>query len=123
MPRASKKVVIEEPLVEHKEQVIKKKPLRREPAKPKIVVPEPEPEVESDVSAESEQEEEVEQPKQPVKSKVKKEKKPLSLWMQTLQANGYMCKGGAFKPTPKKGTPEYATVRAAFDAAKAAEAK
>lgn len=128
MPRA-KKVVVEEPILENEvepvERVIqKKKPvLKRQPTiKPKKQ-PEPEPEPEREVSdselysSESEGEEPV---KAPVKSRVKKEKKPLSLWMQTLQENGFMCKGGQFKPTPKKGTPEYIAVRAAFDAKKAA---
>lgn len=46
-----------------------------------------------------------------------------SLWLTVLKENGFMCKGGAFKPTPKKGTPDYEAVRKIFDERKAAASK
>jgi len=51
--------------------------------------------------------------------KAPKAKKALSLWMKTLQAHGFMKKGSDFKSAPKKGTPAYEAVKAAYDKAKA----
>lgn len=59
-----------------------------------------------------------------VKSKrEKKVKKPPGLWIVTLQENGYMKKGDAFKPCPKKETEEYKKLREIFDEKKIALAK
>lgn len=78
-------------------------------------------EVEAEVENEPEESEIADIPVAP--RAAAKPKRPLSLWMRTLQENGYMCKGAAFKPTPKKGSPEYEKVRAAFDAKKNAGEK
>lgn len=88
-----------------------------------IPVPEPVPVEPEEAYSSSESEEETAPeptpaPKGKVKVKVKAEPKKPSLWMQTLQKHGFMVKGGAFKPTPKKGSDDYITVRAAFDAEK-----
>ena len=55
----------------------------------------------------------------PTGKKTAEPKEP-SLWLVTLREHGFMIKGGAFKPTPKKGSDDYNAVRAAFDAKKAA---
>lgn len=128
MPRA-KKVVIEEPIVESDEEyeepapAPKPKPVKRVLGKtakkvPKPATPPPSPVAEPEAAEDADYPEEDEAPA-PAR-KAKKEKKPLSLWMTTLQQHGYMTRGSAFKPTPKKGSAEYVAVRAAFDKAKAA---
>lgn len=65
---------------------------------------------------------EIKEDLQPIK-KVKKPPTKPSLWMQTLQKHGFMVKGGAFKPCPKKGSPEYEAVRKDFDEQKQSAAK
>lgn len=124
MPRKSTKIV-QEP-AEHSasdeepeiapEPIMKKKPSKRVNGKAvKQATPPPSPVTDD---------EDQDMPEKPPKlTRSKKEKKPLSLWMTTLQEHGYMCKGATFKPTPKKGSPEYIAVRAAFDAKKAALSK
>lgn len=136
MPRAktstSKKVnMIQEPLVESDEEyepesapAPKPKPVKRVLGKtakkvPKPATPPPSPVAEPEAAEDADYPEEDEAPA-PAR-KAKKEKRPLSLWMQTLQEHGYMTRGSAFKPTPKKGSPEYVAVRAAFDAKKAGQ--
>ena len=39
----------------------------------------------------------------------------LRLWIRVLKSNGYMKKGAAFKPLPKKGSAEYRHARAQYD--------
>ena len=61
----------------------------------------------------------------PTKRRVKKapseakknqaKKNGLGAWRQACVKHGYMVKGGAFKPVPKKGTAEYKKIRATFD--------
>jgi len=113
-----KKVNVEEPIVE------KKMPTKRGSVKTKLPDPEPVDVEPVETSSDSGSEEEVEvAPKKKTKTKVavkpKVEKRPPSLWMSVLQKNGFMVKGSAFKPTPKKGSNDYVMVRAMFDEEKA----
>ena len=98
----------------------------------KAAEPEPEP-VEVNVAEVSDMTEsgsESEEPLPPKRGKAKPKPKPKqlpapktrqpSLWMAVLKENGFMVKGGEFKPTPKKGSPEYEKVRKIFDERKAA---
>lgn len=118
MPKAYKKQV-DEPEVEQGEAVEAVKPKRA--AKKKVVIQQPEP-VELSNSEDESAGEEEEAPKARGRPRAPKEPKAPTLWLTCLREHGYMLKGAGFKPTPKKGTPEYEAVRKTFDARKA-EAK
>ncbi len=118
MPKGYKKQV-DEPEVEQEEAVEVVKPKRA--ALKKAVAKQPEPVELSNSESESAGEEE-EAPKARGRPKAPKEPRAPSLWLTCLREHGYMMKGAGFKPTPKKGTPEYEAVRKTFDARKA-EAK
>lgn len=83
----------------------------------KSVVADEEPAEHDEEPAEEEEPEPAPRKRGVAKAKGKKEP---SLWLTVLKENGFMCKGGEFKPTPKKGTDDYKKVRAIFDERKAA---
>lgn len=117
MPK--KKILVEEPEVKPEDEPEvevepKVKPILRKKQAP----PTPPSPVENECSDEEDESTLVEERKirgRPKKSTVQKQKRAPSLWMQCLQEHGYMVKGGSFKPTPKKGSPEYTKIRAVFD--------
>ncbi len=101
---------------------VEKPKLIRQKAKKSIPVEaEAEPQ-EREVEDESEEKAEPAPRGRPKATKKAAPKAP-SLWLTVLKENGFMCKGGAFKPTPKKGTPDYEAVRKIFDERKAAASK
>lgn len=145
-----KKVVIQAPTEQKRKTAIKKKPVKepepelpdivesgsetdqeleqvvvpvakpkRKPAAKKVVLVEPE--VEADAEpAENDVEEKAEPAARGRPRASKKVQREPSLWLSVLKENGFMLKGGSFKPTPKKGSAEYIAVRKIFDERKAA---
>lgn len=110
-------------------KVIVKKPAKQAAKRaPKKIEPlvEQEPEDNSGTEYEDVTDSDFEQEvKAPPKRATKKEAKPKktrgpSLWMTVLKENGFMVKGGEFKPTPKKGSADYEKVKKIFDERKEA---
>ena len=127
---AAKKKPIQEPepelnnedLVESESETDKE--LEPIPEKPKLIRQKAQKPVEVEAEQDEDEDDEPAVPQHRGRPKAtKKEPKAPSLWLTVLKENGFMCKGGSFKPTPKKGTPEYEAVRKIFDERKAAAAK